>query len=109
MDHRVKAVVLYPNNDLADYSANNVSGGENPRLNGEVGLSAFCVEGAVVLVAVKDACRAASRWPSAILDRPCARRHGRRAGRGDGMAVLIEQQDDCFGWSRLGVAGAVRR
>jgi len=86
-----------------------LSGGENPRINGEGGWSPFCVDGAVVLVAVKDACRAASRWPSAILDRPCARRHGRSAGRDDGMAVLIEQQDDCFDWSWLKADWCERR
>ena len=45
--------------------------------------------------------RAAVRRPSVVLDRRCARRHVRGAGRDDGMAVLIEQQDDCLDWSAV--------
>ena len=46
----------------------------------------------------------------ALSARRCARRHERGAGRNDGMAALIEQQDDCLDWSAvLGGLGGGRR
>jgi hypothetical protein len=78
-----------------------VSGGENPRIDGDVagcGLSSFCGEGAVVLAPVKDARR---RFAVALRPSLTAAAHvsGRCAGRDDGMAVLIEQQDDFWSGS----------
>jgi hypothetical protein len=50
-----------------------------------------CVEGAVVLATVKD--EPLRGGLTAILDRRCARQAAGSAGRDDGMAVLVEQQD----------------
>ena len=55
--------------------------------------SARLCELSAVLGAFKDACRAAARWPSAILERPCARRtRFPWSGRTDGLSV--EPTDD---------------
>jgi hypothetical protein len=83
------------------WPANAVGGGEIPRIDGDVagyGLSSFCGEAAVVLATVKDARRrfAVALRPSLTA---AARVGARCAGRDDGMAVLIEQQDDFWSGS----------
>ena len=47
-----------------------------------------------VLAAVKDASRRLRRWPAAILDRGCARRHSATAGRDEETALQSNQETD---------------
>ena len=47
-----------------------------------------------VLAAVKDAARRLRRWPSAILDGVCARRHSARAGRDEETALRSNKETD---------------
>src|ERR1700688_1557825 len=47
-----------------------------------------------VLAAVKDAARRLRRWPAAILDSGCARRHWPRAGRDEETALGSNKETD---------------
>jgi hypothetical protein len=47
---------------------------------------------AAVLGAVNDAARRLRRWPAALIDRPCARRLVRSAGRDEGTVALRSNQ-----------------
>ena len=69
-------------------------------------LSSFCGEGAVVLAAVKDA-EAPLRGGLRPSLTAAARVGAWCAGRDDGMAVLIEQQDDFWSGSFVLPVGSV--
>jgi hypothetical protein len=56
-----------------------------------------------VLAAVKDAARRLRRWPAAILDRGCARRHSAAAGRDEETALRSNQETDHQESSRGGI------
>jgi hypothetical protein len=58
------------------------------------GFSGFKLHLGAMLDAVKDAARRLWRWPAAILDRGCARRHSARAGRDEETALGSNKETD---------------